>query len=108
VSLFRRSRFDDLARRQLDLLAADERDLLAEAVAAEEAWNRAGRDEAEEAYGDYQLVVDAIADRLLDVRETYAATVTEEAADEYRAAFGRAARKRFPRYTSLLADLEET
>ena len=67
--IFRRdSRFDELASRQLDLFADDESELLEEAAEAEQAWNRAGRDEAEEAYGDYQLVVDAIADRLLDIR----------------------------------------
>jgi hypothetical protein len=107
LSFRRRSGLDELAERQLELLAVDERELLAEAADAEEAWNRSGRDEAEEAYGDYQLVVDAIADRLLDVRESYAATLDEETAGDYRAAFNRAAGKRFRRYTSLLADLED-
>ena len=92
-------------RTQLDLFAEDEAELLAEATAADEAWARAGRDDAEELYGDYQLVVDAIADRLLDVRETYAATLVDDAADDYRAAFTRAATKRFRRYASLLADV---
>ena len=102
--IFRRSgRFDDLVRRQFALLADDEADLLAEAESAEDAWTRAGRDEAEERYGDYQLVVDAIADRLLDVRETYASTLAEDAVDEYRDAFTCVATKRFPRYASLLA-----
>ena len=106
--IFRRdTRFDELAARQLDLFAEDEADLLDEATDAEEAWNRAGRDEAEEAYGDYQLVVDALADRLLDMRETFAATLAGETADAYRAAFSRAARQRFPRYASLLADLDD-
>jgi hypothetical protein len=97
---------DELARTQLDLFAADESDLLQEAVEAEEAWNRAGRDEAEEAYGDYQLVVDAIADRLLDIRETYAASLDPDTAEEYRSAFSRAATKRFRSYSSLVSDLE--
>jgi hypothetical protein len=98
----RRGRFDDLVRTQLDLFAEDEADLLAEAESADTAWSRAGRDEAEELYGDYQLVVDAIADRLLDIRETYAHTLADGPADEYRAAFTRAATKRFRRYASLL------
>jgi hypothetical protein len=80
---------------------------LREADEAEETWNRAGRDEAEEAYGDYQLVVDAIADRLLDVRESYAGTLDDATADEYRSAFNHAAGKRYRRYASLLADLDE-
>ena len=105
--IFRRSgRFHDLVRTQLHLFAEDEADLLAEAAAADEAWTRAGRDEAEELYGAYQLVVDAIADRLLDVREAYAATLADDAVDEFRAAFTRAATKRFRRYASLLADID--
>ncbi len=84
-------------RRQLELLAEDEADLLAEAAEAERAYDRADREDAEEAYGDYQLVLDALADRLLEVRATYAATLDEEAAREYEAAFDRAAAKRFPR-----------
>lgn len=108
MSLRRRSPFDALVVRQLDLLAEDEHDLLREAEAAEAAWNRSGADGAEEAYGDYQLVVDAIADRLLDTRETYAATVDPSAVDAYRAAFNRAAARRFRRYATILADLDET
>jgi hypothetical protein len=103
--IFRRSgRFDDLARRQLDLFAEDEAELFEEAQEADEAQSHADRDEAEELYGDYQLVVDAIGERLLDVRETYAATLDDNVADEYRAAFNRAASKRFRRYANLLAD----
>jgi hypothetical protein len=104
VPFRRRGRFDDLVRTQLDLFAEDEAELLDEAAEADRAWSKADRDEAEELYGDYQLVVDAIADRLLDVRETYAATLDDDAADEYRAAFTRAASKRFSRYAALLQD----
>ena len=104
--LRRRGRFDELVERQLDLFAADEAALLAEIRAAEDAWTRAGRDEAEEAYGDYQLAVDAAADRLLEIREAYAATLGDEAAADYRAAFTRAAGRRYRRLTTLLEDLE--
>jgi len=103
----RRGRFRDVVERQLALFAEDEADLLQEADAAEAAWNAVGRDEAEEAYGDYQLVVDTIADRLLDIRETYAHTLDDAAAAGYRDAFRRAARRRFGRYTSLLDDLDD-
>jgi hypothetical protein len=108
VRLGRPSPLVELARRQLDLFVVDEAELLAEAAEAEETWNRAPREDAEEAYGDYQLVVDALADRLLDMREAYAATLAPETADEYRAAFGAAARKRLRRYASLVADLDES
>ena len=106
--IFRRSgRFDELVRTQLDLFAEDEAELLQEAQQTDEAQTHAERDEAEELYGDYQLVVDAIGDRLLDLREAYAATLEDDAADEYRAAFNRAASKRFPRYAGLLADIDD-
>lgn len=100
-------RFDELVARQLDLVAVDEAELLAEADEAERAWARADRETAEEAYGDYQLVVDAIADVLLDVRETYAHGLDHDTADAYRAAFNREATRRFRRYATLLSDLDE-
>ena len=103
----RHRRFDELVDRQLDLFAADDAELLAEAAEAESAWNSSSAEGAEEAYGDYQLVVDAIADRLLDIRESYAHSLDEEAADEYRDAFTRAAGRRYRRYATLLADLDE-
>ena len=106
MRLRRRSAFAELAEHQLVLFAEDDAELLAEAFEAEEAWNRAGREGAEEAYGDYQLVVDAIADRLLDIREAYAATLDPEQADDYRRAFAAVASRRFRRYASLVADLE--
>ena len=107
MKLRRRGPFDELVERQLSLFAEDDAELLQEAEEAEAAWNAAGRETAEEAYGDYQLVVDAIADRLLDIRETYAHSLDEDAAEEYRDTFTRAASRRFRRYATLLADLDE-
>ena len=97
-----RGRFDDLVRRQLDLFEADETPLLDEAEEADAAWTRAPREETEERFGDYQLVVDAIAERLFDVRETYASSLDERTAERYRDAFNRAAVKRFRPYVALL------
>jgi len=102
----RRGPFDELVERQLALFAADEAGLLAEADEAEAAWIRANRQEAEEAYGDYQLVIDAIADRLLDVREAYARTLADHNADSYRRAFAAAVKRRFGRYGSVVSDVE--
>jgi hypothetical protein len=93
----RRDRFGDLVRRQLDLFAEDEAGLLREADQAERAYDEAEREEAEELYGDYQLVLETVADRLGELRDTYAATLDEDAAEEYAAAFERAARRRHPR-----------
>ena len=100
--MFRRGRFHDLVERQLDLFEVDETRLLEEAREADAAWTSAGADESEERYGDYQLVVDAVGERLYDLRETYASALDEQVAEEYRSAFNRAATKRFRRFASLL------
>ena len=100
--MLRRGRFHDVVSRQLDLFAEDEAELLAEAEAADDAWTQAGADDSEELYGDYQLVVDAIGERLYDLREAYAGTLDEPAAEEYRAELTRAASKRFRRLASFL------
>ena len=97
-----RGRFHDLVQSQLDIFATDEAELLAEAADADTAWTEASREESEELFGDYQLVVDAIGERLYDLRETYAATLENGAAAEYRAAFTAAALKRFRRLASFL------
>ena len=107
MKLRRRGPFDELVERQLSLFADDDADLLQEAEDAEAAWDGAGRETAEEAYGDYQLVVDAIADRLLDLREAYAATLDAATSETYRAAFATGASRRFRHYASLVADLED-
>ena len=99
---FRRGRFADLVDRQLDLFEADEAALLEEARSAEDAWRRADRGEAEEAFGDWQLIVDDIGERLLDLRETYAATLDDDAGAGYREAFNRAAGSRLRGFTELL------
>jgi hypothetical protein len=99
--IFRRSRFRDVVERQLDVFEA-ETNLLEEAEEADAAWSRADADATEELYGDYQLVVDAIGEALHDMRETYASTLDERSAEEYRAEFDRRARKRFGRHTTFL------
>ena len=104
----RSGRFHELVERQLDLFATDDAELLAEATEAEAAWNSGSAENAEEAYGDYQLVVDAIADRLLDIRGTYARSLDDEAASAYCSEFTQGARRRFRRYATLLADLDES
>ena len=102
----RHGRFHELVERQLEIFAADDAELLAEGIGAESAWNAASAEDAEDAYGDYQLVVDAIADRLLDIRESYSRSLDEEAAAEYAAEFTRQATRRYRRYATLLADLD--
>lgn len=100
----RNRRFDELVDRQLDLFSVDEAPLLEELPEAEENWIRAPREGAEEAYGDLQLVLDALGERLLDLRETYAATLPDAGVDAYREAFTRRARRRFGNAASLLEE----
>jgi hypothetical protein len=99
--IFRRGRFGDLVRRQLDLFEEDEAEHLREADTAARAYDAAERDEAEEAYGDYQLVLESVVERLEEVRDTYAGTLDDDSRDAYEQAFGRVARKRFPTLTGL-------
>jgi hypothetical protein len=100
----RRGRFDDVVRRQLDLFEVDEASLLAEAHAADAAWTNATAEDSAELFGDYQLVVDAIGERLYETREAYAATLDAHAAEDYRSAFDTSARRRFRRYSALLVE----
>jgi hypothetical protein len=99
-----RGRFHDVVRRQLEIFAEDEAELLAEAANADAAWTNASREESEELYGDYQLVVDAVGEHLYNVREAYASTLAADTADEYRAAFDAAALKRFRQLAALLEE----
>jgi nitrate reductase assembly molybdenum cofactor insertion protein NarJ len=94
---FRRQRFGDLVARQLDLFAQGEAALLEEAREAERRYDAADAEEAEELYGDYQLLLESIADRLGELRDTYATTLEADAAEEYAATFDRAVLRRHPR-----------
>ena len=89
-----RSRFGDLVRRQLDLCEEEHRGDLEEVRERLALYGAGDRDEAEELYGDYVLVVDAVIDALDDLRDHYAATLDDAAADDYVRAFDRAAQKR--------------
>jgi hypothetical protein len=99
-----RKPFRDVVRRQLELFEREQGDLLREVDEAERAYDRADRDDAEEAYGDYLLVVEAGTEALAELRDTYARTLDEEAAETYEEAFNRAAARRFPRFGAALPD----
>ena len=83
----------DLISRQLDVFAEDDADLLAEVYELRERYNRAARDEAEEAYGDYADAVEGVKEALADMRDAFAATLDD--AEEYERTFEAAARKRW-------------
>jgi len=94
--IFRRARFADVIARQLDVFAADESDLILECREKERAYDRADRDEAEEAYGDYMDAVETATEALADMRDRFASTLGEAAVEEYEDAFNRAVRRRWP------------
>jgi hypothetical protein len=93
--MFRR-RFSELVSSQLDVFAQDEAGgLLAEVHEMKGKYDRAEREGAEQAYGDYMDIVDAVKDALADMRRRFAQTLEGDAVEEYEAAFERAARRRW-------------
>lgn len=99
-----RPRFADLISRQLDLFEREHRGLIDDCSAAEQSYNRADRDEAEERYGDYVDLVETGTELLADLRDNFAATLDDDAADEYVAAFNRAVLKRLRRFALEIED----
>lgn len=100
----RRARFVDAIERQLDLFEREHRGLIDDCLAAEQSYNRARRDEAEERYGDYVDLVETGTEALADLRDHFAATLDDDAADEYIEAFNRAVTKRFRRFALEIED----
>jgi len=100
----RRGRFDDVVSRQLDLFERDHGDLIAECERAERAYDRAGREDAEERYGEYAELVESGTDILASLRSTFRSTLDEEAGEEYEAAFNRAVARRLPRFALEIED----
>jgi hypothetical protein len=101
--MFRR-RFSDVISRQLDLFEREHAGLIGDCEAAERAYDRADRSEAEERYGDYVDLVETATELLADLRDGYASTLDEEAAEEYKSAFNRAVLKRVPRFALEIED----
>ena len=100
----RRARFSDVIERQLDLFEREQRGLINDCVAAERAYNRAERDEAEERYGDYVDLVETGTEVLADLRDNFSSTLEDDAAEEYEDAFNRAVLKRFRRFALEIED----
>ena len=101
---FRRTRFADVVERQLDLFEREHRGLIDDCLAAERAYNRADRDEAEERYGDYVDLVETGTELLADLRDNFASTLDDDTAEEYEEAFNRAVLKRLPRFALEIED----
>jgi hypothetical protein len=100
----RRGRFADVIDRQLDLFEREQVELIREVEAADRAYDRSDRDEAEERYGDYLDLVETGTEVLADLRDNYAAALEEDAAEEYEEAFNRAVLKRLPRFALEIED----
>ena len=96
--MLRRRRFADLIARQLDLFVRDNLELLEACDAAERAYDRAAHEEAEERYGAYQDLVEDGTELLAALRDTFASTLDDDAAEEYEDEFNRAVAKRLPRF----------
>ena len=101
--IFRR-RFRDVISRQLDLFEREHAGLIADCVAAERAYDRAPREDAEERYGDYVDLVETGTELLADLRDGFASTLDAEAAEEYESAFNQAVVKRLPRFALEIED----
>jgi hypothetical protein len=95
--IFRRNRFAEVISRQLDVFAEDEASgLLEEVREAKTRYDRADREGAEEAYGDYVDVVESATEAIAGMRWRYASTLDDVSAEEYEEAFNQAVRKRWP------------
>lgn len=84
--------------RQLTLFRHDQAELLTEVEEALAAYNGAGRDEAEERYGEFVDLVDTGRDALVEMRDAFAESLDDEATEEYRLVFDDLVRTRLPRY----------
>jgi hypothetical protein len=93
-----RKRFADVVARQLDLFADEQAGLIGDVEAALRAYDAAPREHAEERYGDFLDLVETATDELVDLRDNYAASLGEDAAEEYRLAFNDVVRRRLPRF----------
>ena len=96
--MFRKRRFSEVIARQLDLFVHDHPDVIAEVEARLDAYNDAGREDAEELYGDYVDAVETGTEILADMRWEYVRSLDEAAAEEYEAEFNRAVEKRLPAF----------
>ena len=92
----RRNPFRDVIGRQLDLFVEDEADLLEECREKARSYERAPREDAEEASGDFVDAVETATEALADMRDRFARTLDEDGAGAYEDAFNRAVQKRWP------------
>ena len=102
--IFGRRRFAEVVSRQLDLFQREHAGLIRDCEDALRAYDRADADEAEERYGDYVDLVETGTEVLADLRDNFAATLDDDASEEYVDAFNRAVLKRFRRFALEIED----
>jgi hypothetical protein len=100
-----RARFADVIGRQLDLFETEHSGLIADCDAAERAYDKADRDEAEERYGEYLDLVETGTELLAGLRDNFASTMDELASAEYQAEFNLTVLKRLRRFAVEIEDL---
>jgi hypothetical protein len=98
-------RFPELIRRQLDLFERDQAALISDCEEAERAYDASGRDEAEERYSEYLDLVETGTEVLADLRDTFASTMEDEAAEAYEEQFNSAVAARLPRFALEIEDV---
>jgi hypothetical protein len=98
-------RFAELIDRQLDLFEEQDAAFLARVDEAERAYDRADRGDAEEVFGRFQELVEFGTETLAEMRDGYARTLDENAADEYVAEFNAAVHRRLPRFALEIDDV---
>jgi hypothetical protein len=91
---FGRARFGELINRQLDLFVRDHAGVIEEVNAKLRLYDAAGRDEAEELYGDYLDAVETGTEILADMRDHYARSVDDP--EDYLREFNKAVLRRLP------------
>jgi isocitrate dehydrogenase kinase/phosphatase len=92
--MFRRARFTKVIDSQLDLFEHDHRDVIDDVDARLDAYNEAGRETAEELYGDYLDAVETGTEILADLRDHYARSLDDP--DGYLREFNKAVERRLP------------
>jgi hypothetical protein len=98
-------RFGELIDRQLDLFEQEDATFLERVDDAERAYDRADRDEAEQAFGRFQELVEFGTETLAEMRDAYAASLDPDAADEYVTEFNAAVHRRLPRFALEIDEL---
>lgn len=98
-------RFAELIDRQLDLFEEQDADFLARVDAAERAYDRADREEAEEIFGRFQELVEHGTEALAEMRDAYSHTLEPHDAEEYVAEFNAAVHERLPRFALEIDEL---